>query len=480
MTTTSHPWRTFSLISIGVFASLLDLFIVNIAFPSLQRDFAHAGLSELSWVLNGYAIVFAALLVPAGRLVDLYGRKRGFVIGLSLFTVASIACAAATSVPQLIGARVVQGIGAAILGPSSLGVVLPEFPPRSRQAVIAAWAAVGAVGAAAGPPLGGLLVQASWRWVFIVNVPLGLVSIWYAIRRLPESRDPRAGALPDLAGTLALMVGIGALTLALVKGRDWGWDDTRTGFAFGVAAVATGATVLRSLRHPVPALELPILRVPSFALAVASALAFFAAFAGLLLSGVLFLTQVWGHSILRAGLELTPGPLAALVAAMVASRLGPRIGMGTVGAIGGAAVAAGLGWNAVRLGTTPDYLGAYLPGQIVSGLGVGLAMPSFTAVAVTAVGPARFSTAIGISSMFRQVGGALGVAAFVAIVGTPAPRQALDAYRHGWAFMVAAAAVGGLLMLGTRFTRTGPSGAPAPDTPAAAVSPRRLSPSRYR
>ena len=138
MTTTSHPWRTFFLISIGVFASLLDLFIVNIAFPSLQKDFAHAGLSELSWVLNGYAIVFAALLVPAGRLVDLYGRKRGFVIGLSLFTFASIACAAATSVPQLIGARVVQGIGAAILGPSSLGVVLPAFPQRSRPAVIAA------------------------------------------------------------------------------------------------------------------------------------------------------------------------------------------------------------------------------------------------------------------------------------------------------------------------------------------------------
>jgi EmrB/QacA subfamily drug resistance transporter len=475
MTTTEHPWRTFFMVSIGVFASLLDLFIVNIAFPDLQADFAHAGLSELSWVLNGYAIVFAALLVPAGRLVDLYGRKRGFVIGLSLFTVASIACAAAGSAPVLIGARVVQGIGAAILGPSSLGVVLPAFPARSRSAVIAAWAAVGAVGAAAGPPLGGLLVQASWRWVFIVNVPLGLVSIWYAVRRLPESRDPGAGGLPDLAGTFALMVGIGALSLALVKGRDWGWGDTRTGLAFAIAAVATGAAVLRSLRHPVPALELPILRVPSFSLAVASALAFFAAFAALLLSGVLFLTQVWGHSILRAGLELTPGPLAALVAAMVASRLGPRIGMGTVGAIGGAVVAAGIGWNAVRLGATPDYLGAFLPGQIVGGLGIGLAMPSFTAVAVTAVGPARFSTAIGISSMFRQVGGALGVAAFVAIVGTPVPGQALHAYRQGWIFMVVAAALGGLLMLGTRFTKS-----TAPETASADVSPRLPAPSLYR
>ncbi|BFU46623.1 MFS transporter [Krasilnikovia sp. MM14-A1004] len=447
----THPWRTFLFVSIGVFASLLDLFIVNIAFPDLQADFPAAGLSELSWVLNGYAIVFAALLVPAGRMVDLYGRKRGFIVGLTVFTGASLACAAASSVETLVAARLLQGAGAAILGPASLGVVLPAFAPRARPAVIAAWAAVGAVGAAAGPPLGGLLVQAGWRWVFLVNVPLGLISLGYAARRLRESRDPNGGGLPDLVGTLALMTGVAALTLALVKGRAWGWTDMRTSLVFGLAATATATAVWRSARHRVPVLELPMLRVPSFALAVGSAMAFFAAFSALILSGVLFLTQVWGHSVVRAGLELTAGPLAALVAAGVASRIGPRLGMGTLGAIGGALVAAGIGLNAVRLGLTPDYLGTYLPGQVIGGLGVGLAMPSFTAVAVAAVGPARFSTAIGISSMFRQVGGALGVAAFVAIVGTPAHHDALDAYRDGWTFMVLAALVGGLLMLGTRF-----------------------------
>jgi MFS family permease len=212
----TRPWRTFALISIGVFASLLDLFIVNITFPDLRRDFASADLAQLSWVLNGYAIVFAALLVPAGRLVDLYGRRRGYVLGLALFTTASAACAVAPSAGFLIAARVLQGAGAAILTPSSLGVVLPAFAPRARPAVIAAWAAVGAVGAAAGPPLGGLLVQASWRWVFLVNLPLGLVSIWYAARRVEESRDPAAHGLPEVAGTVALMGGIGALTLALV------------------------------------------------------------------------------------------------------------------------------------------------------------------------------------------------------------------------------------------------------------------------
>lgn len=456
---TGRPWRTFVMISIGVFASLLDLFIVNITFPDLRRDFASADLAQLSWVLNGYAIVFAALLVPAGRLVDVYGRRRGYVLGLTVFTVASAACALAPSAGFLIAARVLQGAGAAILTPSSLGVVLPAFAPRVRPAVIAAWAAVGAVGAAAGPPLGGLLVQASWRWVFLVNVPLGALSVWYAARRVRESRDPSAKGVPDLVGTAALMVGIGALTLALVKGREWGWGSTGTVLAFGTAAVLVALTVIRSLRHPVPVLEMSILRVPSFALAVASALAFFAAFGALLLSGVLFLTGVWGHSILRAGLELAPGPLAALVFAVVASRVGPRVGMGAVGAVGGLLVAAGLAYNAARLGLTPDYAGAFLPGQLIGGAGIGLSMPAFTAVAVGAVPPSRFATAIGISSMFRQVGAALGVAAFVAVVGTPSRAGAIEAYRHGWYFMIVASVVGAVFMLGARLV---PVRAPAP------------------
>jgi EmrB/QacA subfamily drug resistance transporter len=446
----ARPWRTFAMVSIGVFASVLDLFIVNIAFPDIQRDFAETNLAQLSWVLNGYAIVFAALLVPAGRLADLYGRRRGFVVGLSVFTLASAACAVAPTAGILIAARAVQGAGAAILTPSSLGVVLPVFPPRSRPAVIAAWAAVGAVGAAAGPPLGGLLVQASWRWVFLVNLPLGLVSIWYAARRLTESRDPNTRGIPDVVGTLALMVGIGSLTLALVQGRDWGWNSTGTVLAFAVAAIATVVAVVRSARHPSPALELPMLRIRSFALAVTAAAAFFAAFAALLLAGVLFLTQVWGHSILRAGLELAPGPLAALVFAALAGRIGPRLGMSTIGALGGFLVATGLTLNATRLGLQSDYVGAFLPGQLLTGAGVGLSIPAFTAVAVSAVTTARFATAIGISSMFRQIGGTLGIAAFVAIVGTPARVAAIDAYRLGWTFMAVAAAAGGLLMLAAR------------------------------
>src|SRR2546430_8904715 len=463
----TRPWRTFVMISIGVFASLLDLFIVNIAFPDLQRDFAGSGLAGLSWVLNGYAIVFAALLVPAGRLADLYGRRRGFVAGLALFVLASAACACARSAQSLTAARFLQGGGARTLPPSWLGVVLTVCAPSRRPVVIAAWAAVGAVGAAAGPPLGGLLVQASWRWVFLVNIPLGLVSIWYAVRRLDESRDATARGLPDIAGTVALMLGIGALTLALVQGRGWGWDAAGTLTAFAAAAVLIGVAVLRSVRHPVPVLELPILRVPPFALAVGAAFMFFAAFAALLLSGVLFLTQVWRHSILRAGLELAAGPLAALVFAPVAGRIGSRIGMGPAGAAGGLPVAAGLGHNAVRVGLTPDHAGAFLPGQLLNGAGVALSMPAVIAIAVAAVGPARIATAIGISSMFRQVGAAVGVAVFIALVGSPARADAIDAYRRGGVLLGAAPPPGGVRPF------RAPLPPPPPPVPAAPPPARR-------
>jgi EmrB/QacA subfamily drug resistance transporter len=468
------------MVSVGVFAASLDLFVVNIAMPDLARDFSSGGLSQLSWVLNGYAIVYAALLVPAGRLVDLYGRRRGFVVGVTLFTLASAAAAFAPSVTLLVAARLIQGAGAAILTPSSLGVVLPAFPASSRPAVIAAWAATGAVGAAAGPPLGGLLTQLSWRWIFLVNVPLGVLSAVYAYFRLPETRDPEAKGLPDVVGIAAVMGGIAALVLALVKGREWGWTSGRVLAWLSIAVVVLAIAVIRSRRHAVPAIELPMLRVPSFALAVASAGAFFAGFAGMLLGGVLYLTQVWGQSVLRAGFELAVGPLLAMSAAMLASRLGPRFGMANLGATGGVLVAAGIALNASRLGLTPDYISAYLPGQILTGAGVGLSLPAFTAVAVNAVHATRFATAIGLSSAFRQIGGALGVAAFVALVGTPQRADAVAAYRTGWTFMVVAALVGAALMFATRFTATAAASAAAPvlapsDAKDAAPSPEHAS-----
>src|SRR5436190_11942726 len=185
-------WRAFLLVAPAICITTLDMFIVNIAFPDILRDFRGSSISQLSWVLNGYTIVFAALLVPLGKLGDVIGRKRVFQVGLLLFVAGSALSAAAPSAGFLIGARVLQGVGAAAVTPTSLGLILPLFPANQRASAIGAWAALGGVGSAMGPPLGGLLTEGSWRWIFIVNIPIGLGTVALVQRRLSEVRDSRA------------------------------------------------------------------------------------------------------------------------------------------------------------------------------------------------------------------------------------------------------------------------------------------------
>jgi len=443
--TQPNPWRVFAVVGLAVFLSILDLFIVNIAFPDLRRDFGGSSLSGLSWVLTAYAIVFAAVLVPAGKLGDLFGRRRMFVGGLALFTLGSALCAVAPSVEALVAARVLQGIGAAALTPNSLGLVLPLFPPERRAPVIGAWAAIGAVGASLAPPLGGLLVEASWRWIFVVNVPLGVLAIVLALRLIPEIRDPRASRLPDLPGIAVLVAAVASLTLGLAQGPEWDWD-ARVLAAFAVAGALGALFLRRSARHPAPVVELGLLRVPAFALASLSTFLFSAGFAGLLFGNVLFFTEVWGYSILEAGFAFAPGPLLAATTAALSGRFSDRIRPAALGVPGGFLFAAGCGYWISRAGLEPHYLADVLPGQILTGTGVGLMLPAFTATAAATLPPDRLATGIAVQTMFRQLGAALGLAAWVAIAGTPAPGAVIDAFHAGWAFM-ATAAVGASLAL---------------------------------
>src|ERR1700712_1168763 len=211
----SHRARVAAIVSVGVFVASLDLFIVNIAFPDIQRDFSGTSLASLSWVLNAYAIVFAALLVPAGRGADRTGRKRAFLGGLALFTLASALCAIAPSIGVLVAARVIQAAGAAVLMPASLGLLLPEFPPEKRGLAIGLWAAVGGTAAAAGPVIGGLLVELSWRWVFLVNLPVGIGAIILGARVLREIREEESAPQPDVGGAAVLVVGVASLIAAI-------------------------------------------------------------------------------------------------------------------------------------------------------------------------------------------------------------------------------------------------------------------------
>ena len=430
-------WLITAIVCSGVFMSSLDLFIVNIAFPSIAHSLGDASLSSLSWVVSGYAIVFAALLVPAGRWADAFGRKRAFQLGLAIFALASAACAAAPSLPFLIAARVVQAAGGAMMLPTSLGLILPEFPPRERHLAIGAWAATGAVAAATGPPLGGLLVQADWRLVFLVNVPVAIVALLAGRRTLVERREQNALA-PDLLGAVGFALAITALVLAIVKAPDWGWFAAPTVTLVLISAALLAGIWRRSQRHPSPIVDPAMLRVPTFRLAVAGSVLFFAGFAAMLLGGVLFLTGVWHESVLTTGLMLFPGPLMAAVFSIPSARLGARVGYRRPGMAGGLMFAAASLWWITQVHATPAYLSEYLPGMLVSGAGVGLMIPTLTGAGTSSLTPDRFATGAAVLTMGRQVGAALGVAILVAVLGA----NAVDVSSFHSAWMISAA--GGL------------------------------------
>jgi EmrB/QacA subfamily drug resistance transporter len=467
-----HRWRVFGIVSIGVFMAGLDLFIVNVAFPDIRHDFDGTSLAGLSWVLNAYAIVFAALLVPAGRISDRAGRKRGFLGGLGLFLAASAACAAAPTVEVLVAARIVQAAGAAFMVPTSLGLLLPEFPPEQRATAVGAWAAVGGVAAAAGPPLGGLLVEASWHWVFLVNIPVGLFALVAAARTLEERRDPDPGPRPDVLGAGLLALGIASLVLGIVKGPDWGWASGGVLASFAAAAVLLPAFLMRSAHHPAPVVELPMLRVRSFAVANLGALLFFTAFSAMLLGGVLFLTGVWHYSELRAGLSLAPGPMMAALFAFPAGVLSDRFGQRAVGAPGPFLFALGCLWWTAQVGVEPHYASELLPGLLITGAGVGLSIPTLSSAAAASLAPQRFATGIAVLTMSRQIGAALGVAVLIAIVGTPAPGEAIDVFDRAWTFMAIASAAAFLAFLALGRVRVAGTGAAAPASAEPASSRR--------
>jgi EmrB/QacA subfamily drug resistance transporter len=439
----SRKWRVSLIVSTGVFMASLDLFIVNIAFPSIALHFGGASLSSLSWILSGYAIVFAALLVPAGRWADAFGRKRVFLLGLAVFVVASALCALAPSVTALVVARVVQAIGGALMVPTSRGQILPEFGPNERHIAIGMWAAMGGTAAAAGPPLGGLLVQADWRLVFLVNVPVGLVALALGMRTLAERRES-SGARPDLAGAGALIVAVGALVVAIVQGQDWGWSSPRVLSLLAASALLLPAIWWRSHRHPTPVIDPAMLRVRSFGIAVAASLLFFAGFGAMLLTGVLFLTGVWHEDVLTAGLMLFPGPAMATLFSIPSARLGARLGYRVPGLIGSALFAVGSLWYIARVGNHPDYAGEYLPGMVITGAGVGLVIPTLTGAGASSLAPERFATGAAVLTMGRQIGAALGVAILVAVLGASA--HSAGDFHAAWLVTIIGALAAGLAL----------------------------------
>ena len=414
MSQPTSPWRGFAFISVAIFIASLDLFIVNIAFPAIGEDFPEASVSGLSWILSAYAIVFAALLVPFGKLGDLVGRLRVFRAGLAVFTLGSALCALAPSAELLVAARVVQAAGAAALTPTSLGLVLPRFPAERRSAVIGAWAALGGVGAAMGPPLGGLLVELSWHWIFVINVPLGLLCLAFVGRYFTEIRDP-SGRLPDGIGAVLAVACVGLLALGLAQGPDWGWDGRVLGCLAG--AVVTGAMlVARSRRHLEPVLALDLLRSPTFSLASLATFVFFAGFAGLLLVVSLFLQLGLHFTPVHAGLTFIPLSLGVAITAGASYALMPRFGRKVLQG-GLLLVAAALGWLAITV--THHGLGVsswqLVPALLAFGLGMGFVFGPLFNVILAGVEDHEVGSASGTLNAIQQLGNSIGVAVLATI-----------------------------------------------------------------
>jgi EmrB/QacA subfamily drug resistance transporter len=450
-----RAWKVLGVCMAGVFVVVLDATVVNIAFPALSADFAGTTRAGLSWVLNAYAVVFGALLVTAGRLADARGRRRAFLTGLVVFAVASGLCGVAPSVPLLVAARALQAVGAALLVPASLALLLPEFPASQRAAAVGLWGAAGAVAAASGPVLGALLVEGpGWRWVFYVNLPFCAAAVLLGRRVLRESTGTVTTSRPDVLGVLLVTAVFGLLSLGIVQGEQWGWGSIRVVGALLLAALLTPVLVLRSLRHPDPALPVTLFRVRSFSAATAATLLFGAAFFAMILCNVLFLTEVWGYSILRTAVAVLPSPLLAAVSAPIAGRLADRYGFRVVVVPGALSMVAAQLWFLTQTTADPDWLTAVLPGSVLAGLAIGFAFAALGAAGAQALPPGQFGSGSAVGATARQLGAVVGVAGLVAVLGEPAPGELLASFHRAWGAIAVAAGLSAVVSLGLGARRT--------------------------
>jgi EmrB/QacA subfamily drug resistance transporter len=444
---------------LALFLVMLDTTILYVAFHGIHASFPAASASELSWVLNAYTVIYGALLVPAGRFADLYGRKRLFLIGVGLFTIASLLCGFATTTFALIGFRVLQSFGAALLTPASLALILAAFPTERRAIAVSLWGAVGALAAAVGPSLGATIVDGlGWQWAFFINVPVGLVALALGPKELKESRSSEVRALPDLPGIVLLIFGVGGIALGVVKSTDWGWESPMTQGALLGGLSVLACFVAWAARVDAPALDLSLFRDTTCRFANIATFVFSLTFAAMFFGAFFFLTRVWGYSLPMAGCAVTPGPLMVIPVAVVAGRIATRAGHRPLLAIGGLLFAAGSAWFYLTLNPTPNFLSAWLPGLLMGGTAVGLIIPSLTGAAVFGLSAQRFGVGSAVNLSIRQMGSVLGVAMVVALLGEAFGPSAMAAFKAYFTILI----VGGLatallgLPIETRPTRDRP------------------------
>lgn len=413
-----HAPLTLGIAALAALATYLDTTILFVAFPDITATFGDSSTSTLSWVLNAYTIAFAALLVPAGKLADRLGHRLAFLVGSATFTVASMACGLAPSVAVLIAARVVQGVGAAILVPSSLALVMAAFPREKIPQVVAIWGAIGAMSAALGPSLGGLIIDTlGWRWAFFINLPVGVVAVVAGLRFLRESKDPDV-RLPSLGGVALIAVAAGTLLYGVVESDTVGWTNPQTALVLAVGVVLLGLFVLNQQRTDSPTLDLEIFSLGNFRWGNLAMFMFSMSFVAMFFGLILFLVDVWEWSILKAGLGVAPGPALAAVLAARFGKLAGEIGQRPLVVLGGLVAAASGLYRVLFLTAEVDYLVDFAVPLLMSAVAIGLVFPQATSVAVQALPANRVGVGGATTQAIRQFGGSLGVALTIALLGT--------------------------------------------------------------
>jgi EmrB/QacA subfamily drug resistance transporter len=426
--TTTNPWIVFAIASAAVFLVSVDATIAVAAFPALRASLSDTSPATLSWVLNGYTILYAALLVPAGRLVDLHGAKRLFLFGVAVFTLASAACGMASGPGSLIAARTVQAVGGAVLTPASLALILRAFPANKRSAIVGLWSAAGALGAAVGPGAGAILIElATWRAAFLVNLPVGALILFYAARLLPTLKGADAGEGLDIPGIALIATGVGALAYGLlqVEGAGFAATTVRAPLLVGVGLLIAYAFWARGRKGA--AIDMSLFADRTYALVTVASFVFGIAFSMMFLSSFLFLLGIWRFSQGLTGLAVTPGPLVVIVVAIASGRLVARVGHRTVLVVGGVLYACAQFWVASQVTATPAYLTLWFPMQIVGGTAVGLLLVGLSGAAVAVLPPARFGVGGAVNNAVRQLGGVFGTALAVVLVGQT--DAAIEAFR---------------------------------------------------
>ncbi|NYJ08839.1 DHA2 family efflux MFS transporter permease subunit [Petropleomorpha daqingensis] len=456
---------------------VLDVSVVNVALPDIAKELHVASANDLSWVVTGYTLTFGGFLLLGGKLADRLGRRRVFVAGALLFAVASLLGGLAGSLGLLIGARLLQGLGGALMAPSALSMLTVVFAEgRERNRALGVWAAISAGGAAIGLILGGVLTEyASWRWVLFINVPVAILAVLGALRILPESRDARARGF-DVPGAVLATGGLIALVYALVKGNDYGWTSARTLLMLGLAVVLLAAFVVVQRRTRDPLVDFRLFRSRSLLGADLGALFVGAGLFAVFFFLVLWMQQVHGYSPLRAGFAILPMTGFIVVGAAISSQLLARIGARPLLIVGPTLGAAGMLALALRLQPDSSYASVILPALCLLALGMGMTFVALTSSAVAGVPQEDAGVASALLNSGQQIGGSLGLAILTAVstartdaiaAGPPGTPAFVDALVSGWAlgFVVAA---GFLAMAGivsgslVRLPRTGPVAEPEP------------------